>query len=150
MKGCPICQTEPVNEKLLIRARTFATAENPAHPIWTFEAFCPNCELFVKKTIGPEWEGIWELPEIPASAMITAATLEDLEKLESEIDEYPTNTNLNKLEKQRGEQFLSVLKESDKVLKITEKIASGQFVSFAIKRGEFVVARYFDIRQLDI
>lgn len=150
MNNCKICKSALLDEKLLMRVKQFPVNGEPQPDIYTYEAWCPVCEIYLTKNNEGKAPGEWKLPDIDPKATVTTIDESQYEILKLEIVNLLSGDKFEELIKKNGTRFLSLKKKEDVVLQFLEVIGERHLVGYAIKRRGFIIGKFVNFNQFKI
>lgn len=130
-----------------MRAKLHPVAGNPQPDILTYEAFCPECEIYLTKDCKGRYCGPWQLPSVDQNEIVGEISENELHDLKQKMDTIDIEKDFMKSKKNWG-KFIAIKKPNDKILRYNVVFESGIFEGYIIKRGENIIGKFFNYNDL--
>lgn len=138
MDICNICHSELINKKLLVRARMKKVDGKPVADRLKYEAWCPSCEIYLRKTVRGRYESDWKSSHIAINELKEKVSKEEILQLKLKIEQTPDLENFSR-RKENWVTFISMKKEDDSLYHYIQEDTSCIIKGYVIKRGTFLI-----------
>lgn len=141
MDICNICQSELINKKLLVRARMKKVDGKPVADRVKYEAWCPSCEVYLRKTVQGRSESDWKSSHISIDELKEKVSENEILQLKLEIKQIPDLESLSR-RKENWVTFISMKKDDDDLYHYIQEGTSSKIKGYVIKRGTFLIGSF--------
>ena len=139
MDKCKICDSELINKEQVLRARMKDNDGRPLADQVIYKAWCPNCEIYLRKTTQGNQGSDWETSHIKQNELKNEISEIDLQKLKSEIESKPELEDTFQTKK-RWNEFISMIKKTDKLYSYIQNDSTHTIEGYVIKRNSFLIS----------
>ena len=139
MNNCKICDSELLNKEQVLRARMKNIDGKPLADKIVYKAWCPNCEIYLRKTTQGHQNGDQETSHIKQSQLYNELSENELHKLKSDIENKPEKNDTYHI-KERWDEFISMKKKNDKIYSYVQDDSTDQIRGYVIKRKSFLIS----------
>jgi hypothetical protein len=140
MDDCIICNSKLINIELFMKAKMEPVGGKIQPERFTYEGFCPKCEIYLTRNDKEKIKGNWTLPKIDEKKLVGVVSDEELENLKIEIENIKSN-----FIKKQGQRLLSVAGKNDTILKYNDSIGSKNVIKYAVKRDSYIIETFLNL-----
>lgn len=135
---CTICNSELNNIEQVLKARMKPVNGNRVANRVIYKAWCPNCEIFLRKRLPSKKEPQWETSPIKVHELQDELSDKELQTLKSEMEQVSSKDGVPN-SKKKWNELISMKKESDKIFSYVQGDASHLIKGYVIKRGVYLI-----------
>lgn len=103
-----------------------------------YRAWCPNCEIYLRKTTQGRNEGKWETSHVKHDELQSELSHQEFLELTLNVEESALLDDTFQTEK-RWNEFISMKKEDDKVYSYIQGNSTTRIKGYVIKRDSFII-----------
>ena len=141
MDLCVICNSQLINKEQALRARMKNKDDKPVADRIVYKAWCPKCEIHLRKSNQGHEEGNWVTSDVKESELICEISNNEFLNIKSEIENY-IKTDKGRIRQEKWNEFISVKKENDKIYTYCQNDNLHNIMGYVIKRGFNFISQF--------
>lgn len=138
MNNCKICDSELINKEQVLRARMKNVNGKPVGDRVVYKAWCSNCEIYLRKTVRGGQGDDWKTSHVQLDELDRELSEAEIHKLKAEIEQKTEKKDIFK-RKKKWKEFISMMKESDKLYRYIQHDSPYLIKGYVIKRKSFLI-----------
>lgn len=143
MDNCIICKSHLINKKQTARARMRDVNGKPLADWISYKAWCPKCEIYLRKTKQGKTEGYWIISVVKESDKIAEICESDFLKIKYNIEkELEIIDDKFMYKRERWIEFITIKKQNDKIYEFSQIDNDYTIRGYTIKRDNYFIGDY--------
>lgn len=141
MDLCVICNCQLINKEQTLRARMRNKDGKPVADRIVYKAWCPNCEIYLRKSTLGHKAGFWVTSDVREFELICEIPNNEFLNIKTEIEKY-IKTDKGRIRQEKWNEFISVKKENDYIYSYSQNDNLHTIKGYVIKRGIHFISQF--------